>query len=95
MGLTGITVNGTLSVRKTDPRKLRRQNAFTRSVELRSRPSAENQEERANVDGPSSRGDSLNDASTEGVVADDALLAKWKAVEMFKAREPSALPSLV
>ena len=85
--LTGITVNGTLNVQKTDPRELRRQNAFTRSIELRSLRYLEGQSERANTDEFSHRGDSPNVESVEGVPADEALLAKWKAVEMFKVRK--------
>ena len=94
IGLTGITVNGTLSVRKTNPRELRRQNAFTRSVELRSLPSFGEQSDGANTEEPSHLRNSPNDQSLEGVPADDVLLAKWKAVEMFKVGEASALPSL-
>ena len=90
MGLTGITVNGTLNVRKTNPRELRRQNALTRSVEMRSFRSLEDQSETANTAGPSHRRDSPNDQSVEGVPADDVLLAKWKAVEMFKVGVTSA-----
>ena len=86
VGLTGITVNGTLAVRKTDARQLRRQNAFTRSVEMRSLRSLEEQSERANTDASSHSSDSPNDESVEGVPANDTLLAKWKAVEMFKVR---------
>ena len=93
--LTGITVNGTLNVRKTNPRELRRQNAFTRSVELRSLRSLEEQSERANTDASSHRSDPPNEESVEGVLADEALLAKWKAVEMFKVREASPSPPFI
>ena len=95
MGLTGITVNGTLNVRETNPGELRRQNALTtRSTELGPVTSLEDQAERANTNRPSHRRDSLGDQSIEGVPADDVLLAKWKAVEMFKVRKASAWPSL-
>ena len=91
MGLTGITANGALSIEKVDVKELRRQNALTRSVELRYLYSCAKQGEGANTDPSSHCSDSPNDESIEGVPANNALLAKWKAVEMFKVREPRPL----
>ena len=93
MGLTAITVNGTLNFRKRDVEELHRQNVLPRSVERRSLPSPEEDEERANASRSTQHSDSRNDPIEE-VAASEALLAKWKAVEMFKVRETNAPPLL-
>ena len=87
MGLTGVTVNGTLNVEKRGARRLRRQTTLRLSNVLHSHhPPPEGQDLGENTDESSQRRDSLDDESNDGVAASETLLAKWKAVEMFKVQ---------